>query len=205
MKLSYGLRNEINTQLLTAHKQAQLLTLRAQIMHALRGYGYVPERDFQCYNCRQNLSLADILYGFADHPTINTVTCRYCDYTENHVKLIQRGATLSRAELPFYCASQVLHYFENNHLVILPPEQIEKRAPAYAHSAIVHFGNYNTVFAELGLAYAFDKVPDWLHKVKDFFGKAPDTIIAACVGISVKRVSKARNDLGIPPWNSRKK
>lgn len=183
-----------------AKKQALRLTMRAQVLHALRGYNYVPDPRSRCDTCQHILSVADILFGFCDSPTDRNVQCRYCGHKNNLVTLVNPSAA-GKAEVPFYCAEQVLHFFqEHSELAQLRPQYIEQQHPGFAHSAIVHFGNFKELFAKIGITYKYGKLPDWVERVRDFFGKVPDTIIAECVGVSYQEARRVRNKLKIPSW-----
>ena len=195
----------LKQELKQAQKQAAVLTMITEILQSLRGFNFTPQAT--CANCAHQFTRAQILWGFMDDDTDARVQCPRCNSTNNGAILVDQAHEYAKLEVPFYCYRQVVYFFKQHpELANLPPQTIEKRHPAYAASAMIHFGNYATLFRnkELDLPYAFGEIASWEHKVKQFLGKVPDEIIAKCVGVSKKVVAKRREDLKIPAYQQKK-
>ena len=177
--------------------KAAILELRLDLIGRVHGGNYQPHAV--CPKCKRGLTAMEIISGFRDDPNDYTTSCTFCN-ARFEPKLVYRIGD-SRAELPFYCATQVLAQLDG--LQTLTPEEIQKTAPAVYHSTRVHHGNFRIAFQQIGLPYAFETVSDWKEKVKDFLGKLPDTMVAKVVDLSVRTVRTLRNSRGIKPFNRR--
>ena len=174
-----------------------LLTLRLALVGAVHGGDYKPKA--QCPKCERALTALEIIQGFRSDPNDYTTECTFC-HCRFEPRLVWRLGE-SRAEIPFYCPSQVLYQLSG--LEGKTPEEIQKEQPAIYHSVRVHHGNLRRAFEKVGIQYQYESIVNWKEKVNDYLGKLPDTVIAEIVDLSVKTVRNLRKSLGIKPFSRR--
>lgn len=166
--------------------QSHMLTLRLELTEALRGEKYSPWAN--CPACGKGLKPVEIIRGFKEDPNDFTTECPKCKHRfKANLRHYIRG---DYAELPFYCASQVLAQLQP--LVAATIDEFKKKHPAIYHSAVVHHGTVRNAFQKIGISYTFDETFDWKEKVKPFLGQLPDTIIAEVAGVCAATIRKFR-------------
>lgn len=205
--MSMELRQSVSVQqrqeIRLSHEQRlaiaeQQLGLRLELVGALHDEQYTPRGD--CPSCAHKMTPAEIVRGFNAEPTDFTTGCPKCRY-RFEVKLICFGRG-SQMELPFYCASQVLHQL--GALKALTPEAISRSHPAVYRSSIVHHGTLRQAFAKLGISYLFPEQVEWQSKVRPFLGRMPDTVIAECADVGVRVIRRLRRELDVEPFSKRR-
>lgn len=202
MRLSHSVSPRIEvSQRLTVGQRLEIkqtmLTLRLDLIGAVHGGDYKPRA--QCPKCERVLTALEIIQGFRQDPNDYTTECTFC-HSRFEPKLIWRSGE-SRAEIPFYCPSQVLYQLHG--LEGKTPDEIQKEYPAIYHSVRVHHGNLRRAFEKVDIQYQYESVVNWKERVNDFLGKLPDTVIAEVVDLSVKAVRDLRRSLGISPFSHR--
>lgn len=206
LRLSLGHRlrqtQSLAQTLRLTQEQRHLLIQRAvshrlALLEALREERYEPRGD--CPRCSRKLTPAEILRGFNRDPEDFTTGCTACGH-RFEPKLICFGANFS-LELPFFCSSQTLAQLSGKEA--LSPETFARAHPALYRSAIVHHGGLRRAFALVGIAYPYKEVPDWMRKVEPFLGRMPDTVIAECADVLVRRIRRLRRSLGIGRYSLR--
>jgi len=176
-----------------------ILTLRLALIGHVHGGNYQPKA--KCPKCDRSLTAFEIIQGFRSDPNDYTTECSAC-HTRFEPKLEWReGNSLSYAEIPFYCASQVLAQLRG--LEGKTPDEIRAQEPAIYHSVRVQHGNLRHAFQLVGIQYAYENVTNWQEKVHDFLGKLPDTVIAEVVDLPVRTVRNLRKSLNISPFSRR--
>lgn len=176
--------------------QEHIFPLRLELIHALRGERYKPQGI--CPSCGRKLTPTEIIAGFNRDP--NDFTTRCTCGTRFEPLLICFGNEL-QIELPFYCASQTLAQMRGKKT--LPPEEFSWKHPALYRSAIVHHGGIRRAFAEIGVRYEFEEVPDWRNKIRPFLGRLPDTVIAKYANVSAGVIGTMRRKLGVKRYTRR--
>lgn len=179
--------------------KASLLLRRLDLVASIHGERYEPRAQCPNLKCQRKLTPLEIIAGFRNDPTDYTTACTSC-HTRFEPKLVY-SSDVARAEIPFYCATQVLAQLRG--LEMLPPEEIQKNQPAIYHSVRVHHGNFRVAFEKIGIQYPFETITNWKEKVQDFLGKLPDTVIAEVVDMSVGTVRALRKSLRIKAFQLR--
>jgi len=158
-----------------------------QLIEIIRGENYNPTGC--CPNCGYKLEEYEIIKGFRSDPLDFNTTCPKCKH-RFQPKLICFAHTGIQIELPFICASQVLHSLKGKE--ILAPDEIAREYPGDYRSAIVHWGSLKAAFAKIGIAYRFKEVADWKQKIMPFLGRLPDRQIARAVEVSPGTIRRLR-------------
>jgi len=196
MELSLGHRAELRVDQRVALETRQT-QLRLELISALHDRQYQP--DNQCPSCSHKMTLLEILHGFNDDPLDRTTECPKCHARFNCALVTYTAA--ARLELAFYCPSQTLHFLgEMAGAELMTPEEIEKAAPAYYHSAIAHFGSLKSAFEKTGAEYLFRETPTEAvvkARLQPFFGKLTDKIIAEVAGLAASKIRAWRREAGI--------
>lgn len=191
MNLVFELSQKIGQEISLEQRIAKSFSLRLKLIKVLRGEKYHPQAE--CPQCHRKLKIVEILRGFNRDPKDYTTKCPHCKHRfEPNLQVILPHGSIT---LPFFCSVQTLdqlHGKEN-----LFPDAFEKQYPALYRSVIVHHGNLKAAFQKIGIHYRFNENIKWEKKVKPFLGLLPDTVIAACAGISVYRIRKMRRGLEI--------
>lgn len=203
MSVGQSLRTEVSQRqelrLAQEARQARQLSLRIDLLQAVRGDHYQPKA--QCPACGHKLSDLEILKGFNDSPTDTTTGCPTCR-TRFQPYLVCHLSSAVRVELPFYCSSQTIAQLRGQETKT--PEQLELEAPAVYRSTIFHYGSLATAFRLVGVTYTLEPVqPAWHDKVPPFLGRLSDRVIAECVGVPVLDIRKLRCRLGISGYRTR--
>ncbi len=201
MRLSPTLTQEVSHRLTLGQKlqiKAAILGMRLDLIGSIHGGNYQPHAV--CPTCARAMTAMEIIAGFRDDPNDYTTSCTFCNKRFEPKLLYRMGE--DRAELPFYCATQVLAQLHG--LETLKPEEIQKNHQAIYHSVRVHHGNFRIAFQQLGVQYAYETITNWKEKVQGFLGKLPDTTIAEVVDLPVSTVRTLRNSLGIPTFSRRR-
>lgn len=191
LSLSFG--TEVNTELaveLQTRVETRLLELREELVEALRGERFTPHA---ICSCGHTLTSLEIIKGFNTDPTDYNTTCSVCGnrFRPN----LTVSSALGLASVLFYCPAQTLDQIKGKEH--LAPEVWKSGDTSLYRSAIYHFGGMAQAFAQLGVEYPFEELPDWQQKIGDFLGTMPDTTIAECVGQPVSVIRKIRRELGI--------
>jgi len=187
---------QVQRQVLTARQRLQVQHLLAQRMEHLardiRDEKYEPEK-VNCKSCGHTMTHEDILSGFLEDPHDHTTCCPKCD-KRFKVNLVSHN----RIYIAYLCASQTLYALQN--LYRCSPKTIGKKHPSVYRSALDHFSTLNEAFAKLGRKYRFKPIHTWNAKVVLYLGKMPDTHIANCVHVPVRKVRELRHSLNIPRY-----
>lgn len=171
--------------------QSKLLSIRLELLAALRDEQYKPEGE--CPKCGREMTPLEIIRGFNSDPRDYTTACSGCGF-RFEPRLVCSGVG-SKITIPFFCAAQTLDQLPG--LENLSPEQFRKDHPAVYHSAIFHYGGLHMAFNKVGLTYPFESISDWQAKIKSFLGLLPDTVIAECVEKPVTAIRALRRQLGV--------
>jgi hypothetical protein len=179
----------------------QDLDVRADLLRDLHGRGtFVPHG--RCKYCDYTLTIAEIVKGFLDDPNDYTTECPKCN--RRFAPIMRTGDVgVSWIEQPFYCGVQTLSQLEQ--LGVRSPEVLMREHPAIYDSALFHFGTIAAAYKRNGKEYDFDPLPGWNEKIIPYLGKAPDTVLAECVGQGVRTIRRMRSDREIPPYRRGKK
>ena len=176
--------------------QESALTIRLELIEALRGSKYEPRGD--CPRCNRKMSPFEIIKGFNNDPKDYTTECTGCHY-RFEPKMVAGVGQYSTAMLPFFCSMQTLDQMRSIQPVVA--DQFMKEHPAVYHSAIVHHGGLRQAYAKIGIQYPYEEITDWRKKIKDFLGRVPDTLIAKAVDKSVKTIREMRKRDKVPAYN----
>ncbi len=173
-------------------RQAQILSLRLELIGVLRGIKYTPSAE--CPKCNRRLTPLEIIRGFNNDPHDYTTACTACGHRFDP-KLIH-ASSLGNIEMPFFCSMQALEQLRG--MEGLDPDELQKKQPAVYHSAIVHHGTLRRAFGLIGIDYSFDEATDWKEKICPFLGRLPDTVIAEAAGVSSYAVTRQRKKHNVP-------
>lgn len=196
------MRLEIAPRLTLVEHLEQRFTLRLELLQTLREEHCVPHAI--CPACEHQLTAIEILRGFTNDPLDFTTKCPQETCARRFEARLHRylgGSGQSTAEMRFYCAVQTTTQLSPT-LASLLPEELRAAEPSLYFSALTHFGTLKRAFAEAKLEYLHVEVRDWQDKVTAFLGQMPDTIIAECVGVSARKISKLRRDHGIARYKT---
>ena len=195
MSMSCGHRVECRPELSLQERaemvQGHKLSLRLELIEAIRGFRYHPAG--QCPTCGRQLTALEIIRGFKDDPHDFTTECTGCH--KRFEPQLKHYSVVGNMELPFYCSVQALDQL--GHLEALDPDVLQREHPAIYHSTIVHHGTLRNAFKKIGITYRYDEVVDWKTKVVPFLGRLPDNVIAQVVAVSPQTVSALRKKHGI--------
>lgn len=177
----------------------QHLALRLDLTQVLRDEKCTPQAI--CPNCSYELSPIEILRGFRDDPHDFTTCCPKPQCTQRFEARLQRyvGTSGASSETRFYCAMQTTAQLTPE-LAQLSQEALRRAEPSLYFSALTHYGTLARAFAAADLKYPHTEIRDWQDKVAGFLGRLPDTAIAECAGVSVKRVRELRRFRQISPY-----
>lgn len=187
-------RQRLTTEMRQSVRLSQsLLLLELQTNERLHPEG-------NCPNCERKLTAIEVIKGFRNNDVNDFTTgCPRCGkrFEPKLVKIGMSGAM--EIEYPFFCKYQALarirrHFGKN-------PDEIAREFPGEYRSLIIHCGNLQKAFAEIGLSYVFPEISGWQAKIAPFLGRIPDTKIAKAVGVKVEEVRKIRKKSGIPTYS----
>ncbi|MBI5077199.1 hypothetical protein HZB94_02360 [Candidatus Falkowbacteria bacterium] len=196
MSLGQSLRQEQKLEMQLTQEQRLMLTqhtfsLRLALIGALRDEQYEPKA--RCPSCNHALTPIEIINGFNQDPRDFTTSCPKCQH--RFAPSIISFGNGSSIELPFFCSAQALDQLRGKHL--MTPAELSRHHPAVYRSAIVHHGTITKAFNALSVEYPFAEISDWRNKARPFLGRLSDRVIAECVEVSVKTITKMRDELGI--------
>lgn len=196
MGVSFGLNQEarvkqtvapILTTILIQEVRSIMFSLSLQLIEKIRGETYYPSA--RCPTCGYKLEDFEIVKGFRSDPLDFNTTCPKCKY-RFQPRLICFAHTGIKIELPFICASQVLHSLRSKYH--LAPDKISRDYPGDYRSAIVHWGSLTAAFAKININYHFKEVAGWKQKIMPFLGRLPDHQIARAVEVSPSTIRRLR-------------
>jgi hypothetical protein len=183
------------TQRMSAEQRLEaVLHQRQELVAAVWGdeYGDHFKVDEQCTVCERKLTLIEILKGFSAEPTDTMSRCPKCGI-RYQPRLVGMKSISSHVEVAFLCPGQTLHALKGReqepfHALIMT---------SHGRSALIHFGSLKAAFAKLEVKYTFDPRKGWQDRVRPFFGKVPDAMIAKVVGASASTVGRMRREMKI--------
>lgn len=208
-----GMGMRAQTSLRQSTRQTQTLSLvqkltisnrlfqrHEDLVNALRGEFFRPKAT--CPKCTHQLSNIEIVTGFSTDPTDYETTCPKTDCRARFRAHLRSGdSVVSSAEIWMYCPVQTQDQMK--HREVFTPEQWKKQFPAVYFSALYHFGSLVKAYEGIEIKYKFVEVDAWEEKVVPFLGTMTDKAIADCCEVSVYRVRKLRENLGINAFNQR--
>lgn len=177
--------------------------LRASLSNALASEVCAPYA--YCLRCHRPLGFDEIGQGFSADPLDTTIRCprEICGGPVSAI-LRRHLAPAAHVETEFYGPRQTIAKLTAEHASLEPTRMRAAHASLY-YSAIFHFKTLDRAFARAKIPHPHPVVHDWERTVVDYLGKVPDSYIAQCAGVSVKRIRALRNARCIAPYHPRQR
>lgn len=183
-------------------KPAEQNMLRASLSNALASDVCVPHA--YCLCCLRPLGFDEIGQGFSADPLDTSMRCprEICGGPVS-VVLRRHLAPAALVETELYGPRQTIAKLTAEYASLEPMRMRAAHASLY-YSAIFHFKTLNRAFAQAKIPYSHPEVHGWERTAVDYLGKVPDSYIAQCASVSIKKIRALRTARRIAPYHPRR-